>query len=198
MKLLQEASSERSSEDLLYAYSKGDHRSFEELYNRHKVSIKRFIQRYTKNQASTDDIAQLVWVRVIESASRLEAKHSDENNPLNFKAYLYTIAGNLIKDGWRSTNSRPVAADVDVFLFEDSESVLAPELISISQLYECIDSKLERFKQGFIDAFRLTRDGELGYAEAAKVLGINVETLRSRVKSVLVSVKPCLEAHKNG
>ena len=198
----QGASRDRPSEELLYAYAEGDVSAFEELYHRHKESIKYYIYSKTRDLAASDDITQLVWERVFKSAKRLKEQHSEAAGTFSFKPYLYRIAQNLINDRWRSDRVVPVSSlskisGDDLVSIEDSESIQAPDLISLEELTSCVESKLEKFKQGFVDAFRLTRDGHLGYSEAAELLGINVETLRSRVKSVLLGIKPCLEGYKN-
>lgn len=195
-------SRERPSEELLYAYAEGDVSAFEELYHRHKESIKYYIYSKTRDLAASDDITQLVWERVFKSAKRLKEQHYDATGSFSFKPYLYQIAQNLITDKWRSDrvvsfSSLSETSGDDLVSIEDSESLQAPDLISLDELTSCVESKLKKFKQGFIDAFHLTRDGHLGYSEAAELLGINVETLRSRVKSVLLGIKPCLEGYKN-
>jgi len=202
MGLQQIALSEQTSEELLFAFAEGDASSFEELYRRHKEAIKHFIYSKIKNFAATDDITQLVWERVVKSAKRLEEQHAETTVSFSFKPYLYRIAQNLINDRWRSDRVVPVSSHSetsgdDLALLEDSESIKAHDLISLEELTSCVESKLKGFKRGFIDAFRLTRDGHLGYSEAAELLEINLETLRSRVKSVLSGIKPCLEGYKD-
>lgn len=198
----QGASRDRPSEELLYAYAEGDVSAFEDLYHRHKEPIKRYIYGKTRDLAASDDITQLVWERVLKSAKRLKEQHSEAKTSFSFKPYLYQIAQNLIHDRWRSDRVVPASSPSeisgdDAVLIEDSESLQALDLISLEELTSCIESKLKGFKQGFSDAFRLTRDGHLGYSEAAELMGINVETIRSRVKSVLVGIKPCLEGYQN-
>lgn len=202
MRLRQGAPSQRSCEELLYAYAEGDFSAFEELYHRHKTAIKTFIYCRTRDLPASEDITQIVWERVIKAAKPLKEQHSEAADTFSFKPYLYRIAQNLITDRWRSDVTVPVSslsgtAGDNPLSIEDSDSIQATDLISLEQLISCVDSKLKKFKQGFIDAFRLTRDGHLGYSEAAEVLGINVETLRSRVKSVLLGIMPCLEGYKN-
>ncbi|EAQ96113.1 RNA polymerase sigma factor [Congregibacter litoralis] len=194
--------SERTSEELLFAFADGDMPAFETLYNRYKSPIKGYIYSKTRSQASADDITQLVWEKVIKSATRLKAEHSEANKAFSFKPYLYRIAQNLITDVWRSDRVVPISSlsgtsEYDLVSTVESDSAPVVDLISLQELTACVESKLMQFKQGFIEAFRLTRDGHLGYSEAAEVMGVNVETLRSRVKAVLLGIKPCLEGHKN-
>lgn len=189
-------------EELLYAYAQGDISAFEALYDRHKTSIKTFVYNRTHDMPAADDISQLVWERIIKSATDLRKQHSASPGSFVFKPYIYTIAQNLITDRWRAEgkvqhSSLSAFSDESTTDVEDSDSLKPEGHLSLQQLGSCVENKLAKFKQGFVDAFCLTRDGHLGYGEAAVALGVNIETLRSRVKAVLMSVKPCLESYKN-
>ena len=192
--------SESTCEEILSSFADGDISSFEVLYHRHKYPIKQFIYNRTKDCAATDDITQVVWERIIQSSARIKEEYLDKSGSFLFKPYLYRVAQNLITDLWRSKghaqNTQYCDEDSSTDI-TDSESISAPDMIAIEQMSNCIESKLGRFKQSFIDAFYLTRDGHLTYAEAASALEVNLETLRSRVKSVLLGIKPCLESYKS-
>jgi hypothetical protein len=48
----------------------------------------------------------------------------------------------------------------------------------------------------FERTFSITRDNCVSYSEAAIVFGVSIETVKSRVKTVLKIIKPCLESYR--
>jgi len=66
----------------------GDLSAFRNLVERHQNSLLNYIHRYTGDRASTEDIAQEVFLRVF--------KRAKEYQPLSsFKTWLFKIATNL-------------------------------------------------------------------------------------------------------
>ena len=50
---------------LMLRYAAGDARAFDELYANHRSAVWRFIRRSVKDAATTDDVFQECWSRVI-------------------------------------------------------------------------------------------------------------------------------------
>lgn len=194
---------EKSCEMLFVRYADGDFNAFQMLYDRHKGAVKGFILSLVNDTPLAEDIYQAVWERLIKSSIRLKAAIISSENSFSLKSYLFKIAHNLINDAGRSASREGVyfavlpqnAPQLDA---ADESCSSAPDQIALEQLTNCVQRRLSGFKPGFLDAFYLTRDGYLSYFEAAEALAINIETLRSRIKSVLTSIKPCLENHKDG
>ena len=63
-----------SDEALMVRYAQGDVPAFERLYDRHEAPVYRFLLRSVGIAALADDLLQDVWLSVIRSADRYEAR----------------------------------------------------------------------------------------------------------------------------
>lgn len=92
---------ETDTETLVQRYQDGDSTALEALYRRYYTPVLRMVRgrvQGSHNQEHVEEIVSETWVKV---ASRL---HTFEQRPgtAGFVGWLYTIAGNLIKDHYRT------------------------------------------------------------------------------------------------
>ncbi|MDE0054707.1 MAG: hypothetical protein OXT64_10705 [Gammaproteobacteria bacterium] len=71
-------------------FASGDYAAFESLYGRHKDAVYRYFLR-AADPASAADGHQETWSRVV-------ARRRDYQGRGNFRAYLFTIAHNVLVD----------------------------------------------------------------------------------------------------
>jgi RNA polymerase sigma-70 factor (ECF subfamily) len=77
-----------SDVELMLKLKKGDRDALGALVQRHRKPLINFIYRYTANAAESEDLAQEVFMKVFQSASRYEPKAA-------FSTWLYRIATNI-------------------------------------------------------------------------------------------------------
>lgn len=107
-----------------------------ELYDEHAAALHAFVLRYVDDPAQADDVVQETLLRAWRRVDRIDAEHGSP------RAYLMTVARNVLTDQWRARRSRPQAlvaevpelptpADVDTalerWLVEDALSRLTEE-----------------------------------------------------------------------
>ena len=73
-------------------------KEFEDLYRRYAPDVLRFALYLTGDRAEAEDIASETFVRVFTTQDRLRMP--------TVKGYLFTIARNLHRQGWRSRSRR--------------------------------------------------------------------------------------------
>src|SRR6266853_2454330 len=66
--------SEASDEELMLRYGRGDARAFELLYRRHRLPLYRFLLRQLGNVESAEELFQDLWMRVVNSRGRYQAR----------------------------------------------------------------------------------------------------------------------------
>ena len=76
--------------ELVKALSKGEIRAFNDLFQIYGNRIYRFSMGYLKSQTDAEELVQDVFLKVWEKRTELK-------DNLSFKAYLFTIAYNLIR-----------------------------------------------------------------------------------------------------
>ena len=62
-----------SDEQLMLAYARGDHGSFDVLYHRHKGGLYRYVLRQVSNTELAEDLYQECWGRIIKAADSYSA-----------------------------------------------------------------------------------------------------------------------------
>ena len=175
---------EKTDEELMLAYARGDAFAFDLLYARCRGMLYRFILRSLPERAVADELFQDTWSRAIQARSRyrVEAK---------FSTWLLQIAHNLIVDHVR--RQRP-QADMD-----ETEHVLgqldAPdrerpeEILSDFEQRRRLQLALEALPDEQRVAFLLRVDSGLGLEEIAQVTGAGHETVKSRLRYAFAKIR---------
>ena len=123
----------------------GDRKSFEALYQKYKKRILNYIYRMLGNRATAEELTQETFVRAYINLSNYKERNT-------FSAWLYKIAGNLVKNELRSRGYRrgpsldkPLLVDegtirlIDTVIDESSK----PDLIARShELHKAIQNVL--------------------------------------------------------
>ena len=185
--------SDPSDEHLMRAYADGDAHAFERLYDRHHLSVWRFVQRSVQNTALADDIVQDVWFRVVRQAPLYK--------PLaRFRTWLFTIAHHRIVDHWRShKNHSSLDAETDegAALADTlaAKSGFGPErqLGSREQAQALLDA-LAALPDVQREAFLLQAEADMSVAEIAQTTGVTTETAKSRLRYARARLRDTLEA----
>lgn len=82
---------------LAAAYRTGDERAAAELVRRHAAALGRFL--YSSGASEVDDLVQETFFRAFRSLDRWRGEAS-------FRAWLFTIGGNLVRDDFRRRKGR--------------------------------------------------------------------------------------------
>lgn len=175
----------RSDEELMLAYAGGEAAAFDLLYGRHKGGLYRYMFRQLSNAATTEELFQEIWIKVIQAAPNYQPT-------AKFSTWLYRIAHNRIIDFYRSQSRRPewLTDEVpEVATDEDSsvETILDQAFIK-EKLLEAL-TKLP-FEQR--EAFVLREDGGFSVEMIAEITGVNPETAKSRLRYAMRKLKALL------
>ncbi|MCM1046535.1 MAG: RNA polymerase sigma factor [Candidatus Gastranaerophilales bacterium] len=159
------------SDDALIARIRlGDEKAAEELIKRYYTPILRYCKRKCFNLEKAEDLTQETFLKLFKNLSGYQEKRK-------FKAYIYTIANHLCVDEgrkrreWSLENEEEIRDDCD-------------KLRQIEDKSE-IDSLLNVLSPEQREAVILRFGGELSFSEIAKVMGCNMRTAQSRVRSAL-------------
>lgn len=159
-----------SDVSLLRKYASGDTTAFETLYQRHKDALFNFLFRSFPHRAIVEEIAQEVWLRVIQQAASYQPDAA-------FRTWLYTIARNkLIDHQRRSANNMPSAADDQIAALHSTETA-AEDHALLHQLLSALDLLPPDQREAFI----LHQEG-FSNRQIAEITGVGGETVKSRLR----------------
>jgi len=169
-------------ETLMIAYSNGDADAFAELYARHRGALYRFIRRQCAS-AVVDELFQDVWTRLIVARRRYHPSPT-------FSTYLYQVARNRLIDYFRSSgrNLEDVPGDElpEMTAARGHQPENAAETRQqASQLLTLIEAlpPVQR------EAFLLHEEAGLTLEEIGEVTGVGRETVKSRLRYALASLR---------
>jgi RNA polymerase sigma-70 factor (ECF subfamily) len=177
----------QSDEQLMAAYQKGDLHAFQVLLARHQKPIFNFIYRFLKNPEAAEEGFQEVFLRLIRS-------RQDYLPSAKFTTWLYTLARHYCIDQLRKKKHHDHASfeEENDKLYVNPESVgrfsHAPEAYDISsarELNERLEKILNDLNPEQREVFLLRELQGLPFEEIARITGVSVNTVKSRMRYAL-------------
>jgi len=177
-----------ADEELMLSYGGGDAGAFETLYRRHRGPLYRFLLRQVGNAATAEELFQDVWMRVIDSRGRYQAR-------AQFSSWLYAIAHNRLMDWYRASGRANFLAQ------EEAEEMLeqlpaddppADALVDRKRAAERLLAALDALPEAQREAFLLQQEGDLSVEEIGAVTGVSRETAKSRLRYALAKLRASL------
>lgn len=175
-----------SDEALLQAYRDGDSEAFKTLFARYRGPLFNFLLRRVRDRGRAEELYQDSWSKVIERCSEFRGD-------AKFSTWLYTIARNGCIDHQRKMKFR-VHASLDETQRGANQPMVervanpgpAPEQLAVGGLLrERIASAVEELPEDQREVFLLRQLQGLAFKEIAEVVGVPVNTVKSRMRYAL-------------
>jgi len=167
----------------MLAYARGDNAAFTELYEHYRAELYRYFLRHCGSRAVTEELYQELWMRVIRNRTRYEHK-------ARFSTWLYSIAGNLLKDHYRRPDRWHGAEEA-----EEPEAGAQADpgaLYAADEKAACMMRVLRALPQEQRDVFLLKEEADLSLDDIARVTGCNRETAKSRLRYAVRKLREAL------
>jgi len=172
--------------ELVKALSKGEIRAFNDLFQLYGNRIYRFAIGYMKSQTEAEELVQDVFLKVWER--RFELKDN-----LSFKAYLFTIAFNLIRKHFtkKALMHKYLEKQVlDDFDFDTSQN------IDFNSTKKLIDTIVDQLPPKRKIVFIRSRFEGFSVTEIAEELGTSPKTVENQLGEALKFVRDHLKSEK--
>jgi RNA polymerase sigma-70 factor (ECF subfamily) len=160
----------------------------ENLFTGHVAALRRFLRLRFIQQADQEDLIQDVFLR-LAGLEDLEERLSQRTETV--RSYLFSIAGNLIRDRHRRAAVRLSSRHVsfDDKLTKPGSSVSPEDLLMASQDVVILKRSLMKLKPRRRRAFVLSRFHNQSYSEIAEELGVSVSTVEKYISSALHALR---------
>jgi RNA polymerase sigma-70 factor (ECF subfamily) len=147
--------------------------------------------------SEAEDLAQTVFVRVFQSASRYQVT-------AKFSTWIFTIARHACLNEIRRRSRHPAESiessrrddqDGAPRQFEDLRSFTPPEAVLQEELEEKIQEALDQLPEKQRLAVLLCRQDELSYEQIAAVLGLSLSATKSLIHRARETLKQRLKPY---
>jgi RNA polymerase sigma-70 factor (ECF subfamily) len=185
---------------LMLRAKNGDTAAFEQLVENYKQPVFNLMFRMLHDASEAEDLAQTVFVRVFQSASRYEPS-------AKFSTWIYTIARHLCLNEIRRRSRHPAVSldssqtddeEAAPRQFEDPRSFTAPEALLHGELEAKIQQALDQLPEKQRLAVLLCRQDELSYEQIAAILGLSLSATKSLIhrarETLKLKLKPYLQS----
>ncbi len=178
--------SSMSDEQLMQKAKEGSEHAFGELYNRHARRLQGF---FARRLGSDGDLAADF---MHDTFLRLYSSRHKYHSGSNFRAWLYTIAYNLVKNHFRSrlvwVNDERVGVADDTDVEVDMDEAM---------LKEALSKVLASMAEPYAMLFSLHYEEELTIPQIAKMMSLPEGTVKSRLHKTMKLIKQQLKEYEN-
>jgi RNA polymerase sigma-70 factor, ECF subfamily len=179
--------------DLLRRMLAGDEEAFTVLYQTYQAGIYRFARQMTGEAGLADEVTQEVFLTLMREGRSFNARRG------SLRAWLYGIGRNCIR---RCLERERLYVGLESEEQEENTAELLPDPcvpedrlagLSSRETVEQVRRAVLALPAGYREAVILCELHELGYAEAAQIMGCPVGTVRSRLHRARELLAPRLK-----
>jgi len=181
--------SAQSDEQLMQRASGGSERAFEELYNRHARRLQGFFTRRLGDDADlAADFMHDTFLRLYDARRKYHAGSS-------FRAWLYTIAYNLLKNHHRTASPTDPLPEREEYIDSSGETIEVEMDMGI--LHDALRHVLRSLPEPLAMLFSLHYEEELTIPQIAQITQLPEGTVKSRLHKVMKTIKTKLQYYEN-
>ena len=164
-----------SESELLELHRGGDTEAFEEVYTRYATMVYSVSLRMSGDSARAQDLTQEVFLRVFRSLDRFRG-HS------TLKTWIYRVTLNHCRSQLSRRQLKTESVEPAELASRAVDPQRGPEGTSLAaDAGRTVQGALLALPERFREAVVLRDIQELSYSEIAKVLGVRIGTVRSRI-----------------
>ena len=153
----------------------GEPAAFDAVYEAHRARLYSFLARLARSREVAEDLAEEVWLRLVETAPRLRPD-------TRLGPWLFTVARNLYYSYCRSRAISESAADALISLWPGGSPRPSPfEETAARELEGRVERAMVRLPANHREALLLVGVEGMTPAEAAGVCGLTPEAFRQRL-----------------
>jgi len=170
--------------------AEGDEVAFKVLFDTYRPNIYTTALRVTNNEWMAEDIVQDTFVKVWIHRQQIPAI-------ANFETWLYVLSKNIALDIIKKK------AHYKTYSQEEAKNALLrvyPEADYLTQdkdFKRLLDEAIERLPAKQKETYRLIREQYLKREEAAEILQVSPETVKSNLDQAMKSIRAYCTAHMN-
>jgi RNA polymerase sigma-70 factor (ECF subfamily) len=170
---------------LLARVARGDHRAFELVYAELAGPVYGVVRQVLRNPAQSEEVAQEVLLEIWRTASRFDPARGSA------AAWALTIAHRRAVDRVRAENAcaRREQQAADPAVGEDDVAEVVETTLEHQRVRRCMDGLTELQRE----SIKLAYYSGYTYPQVAKLLGVALGTVKTRIRDGLIRMRDCME-----
>lgn len=172
---------------LLRRYRRGEVEAFDQLYQRHRVGLYRFLCSLSGDAALADEVFQETWLSLIRS-------QVEQRDSVLFKTFLYQIARNRLIDHWRHQGRHQGREEA----YEEALHARLDDAPGPDQQWvegrerQRLQRALQELPEEQREVFLLRAEADLEVHEIAELTRAPAETVKSRLRYAIQKLRRLL------
>jgi RNA polymerase sigma-70 factor, ECF subfamily len=169
----------------LVLVSRGDHRAFELVYGELAGPVYGVVRQVLRDPAQSEEVAQEVLLEIWRTASRFDPARGSA------AAWALTIAHRRAVDRVRSENasSRREQKAAEPEPAEDDVAETVAATLEHQRVRRCMGGLTELQRE----SIKLAYYSGYSYPQVAKLLGVALSTVKTRIRDGLIRMRDCME-----
>ncbi len=180
---------EITDNSLIEAHNLGDGDAFEQIVRRHGPALLGYIIKMSGSREKAEDYFQQTFMKVYEKANTFRQG--------SFKSWLFTIATNVVMDGFRRQKKEPALSLNEMIETGNSDSEAFGAVVTAdnsnnpfekaaeAELAEQLRDVITSLPAGQRAALVLSYYQQMSYSQVAKVLGCSIGTVKKQMYRAL-------------
>lgn len=178
-----------SDAQLLLELQSGNHRAFQEIYERHADKLIAFALKKTQNEDEAMDMVQELFLSVWKNRYTIQV-----NGPL--EAYLIVSVNYMVYKWFKKQSKQPQSLNDFMELPGMAEDSTAQKL-SFAELSFLINREIADMPEKMRQVYLCSREHDMNGQQIAAELGISHQTVRNQISSALSRLKKIVHQYYN-
>jgi len=184
---------QRSDEELMAQYQKGDMNAFNLLYLRYEKRIYNYFLRHLRDPERSAELFQDTFLKLHRYRNKFDPT-------LPFRSWIYTIASNTAKNEFkRVARNKEVLEDedFDFDVIEDTRIESPERTVEKKELSNKIKEALQSLPESQREVIVLSKYEGLSYAEIAEITNSSVGAVKQKAHRGFASLREKLKGWFN-